>query len=64
MNVLKVLSHIKCDTIYHFSRRVVDQLKFDMLKLLAHEFACAVIIYTFGAEYWFVIPRSEGVEFL
>ena len=64
MNVLKVFGHIECNTIYHFSRSVVDKFKFDVLKLFAYEFACAVIIYAFGAENRLVIPRTEGIEFL
>lgn len=46
------------------TRAVVFKLEFDMLKILAYEFACAEIEDIAGTEHRLLITGTERIEFL
>ena len=62
VNVLKMLCHIKSNTIHHFSRGVIDKLEFYVLQLATNQFACAKINYTTCAEDGFVVAGTKWIE--
>ena len=62
VNVLKMLCHIKCNAIHHFSRGVINKLEFYVLQLATNQFACAEINYATRAEDGFVIAGTKWIE--
>ena len=46
------------------TRAVVFKLEFDMLKILAYEFACAEIEDIAGTEHRLLVSGTERIEFL
>ncbi len=62
VDVGEVGGRVEGDAVVDFARGVVDHFEFDVLALLANEFAGAEVLDTEGAEHRFGVARSVGVE--
>ena len=62
VDMLKVLSHIECNTVEHLSGCIVHKLKLDVLEIFTHELTSAEVHHPAGAEHRLLIARSEGVK--
>ena len=62
MDMLKLVSHIECNTVHDLARSVIHKLQLYMLKGSSHKFARAKIHHIFGAKHRFLVSGAERIE--
>ena len=62
VDIVEILCTVKGNTVKYFSTRIINQFQFHMFQVTSHEFTCAKVYHSLGAEYRLVVSGTERIE--